>query len=52
MSFIEELKRRNVVRMVALYAVASWLMMALSFLGITAVYTLVHVLIGDKLIGK
>jgi len=27
MSFIEELKRRNVVRMVALYAVASWLIL-------------------------
>ncbi len=34
------------------HSAASYLMMALSFLGITAVYTLVHVLIGDKLIGK
>jgi len=31
---------------------ASYLMLALSFLGIIAVYTIVHVMIGDKLRGK
>ncbi len=34
------------------HSAASYLMMALSFLGITGVYTLVHILIGDKLSGK
>ena len=34
------------------HSAASYLMMALSFLGIMAVYTLVHMLIGDKLNGK
>ncbi len=34
------------------HSAASYLMMALSFLGITAVYTTVHMLVGDKLNGK
>jgi len=34
------------------HSAASYTMMALSFLGITGVYTLVHMLIGDKLSGR
>ena len=34
------------------HSVASYLMMALSFIGIIIVYTLVHITIGDKLRGK